>query len=93
MPLTVKEAQETNIREEICEKAEEDILKVLNNQKLTLKELVYTLANVLIDTGSSLEQVKSSLIAEEAFARYTENPTIGNALISAGFDMCAWLRL
>jgi hypothetical protein len=55
--------------------------------------MIWVLGKILIDVGSALENKSEPVSYEKAFSEYTNNPTIGNALISAGADMHSWLKL
>ena len=94
MPKTIQDAQKDKIREQHCEDAEQKLLDILNDSELGLKELVWVVGRMLIDLGASLEGTTDKPISlEQAFKIYTENPTIGNAMVSSGADMHRWLDI
>lgn len=94
MPVSMEDVRTGTIREPVCEDVETKLLKVLNESNMTLRELVYSLALLLIDVGSSLEGVKEKLDYDTMWRRYATNPTLGNALMAASSDILSeWLRV
>jgi len=72
-----------------CEKAREELQAVLNNNKLNLRELVWTYGQLGYDIGASLEGEAYDLEAVEQ--KYFENPTVGVAFMIQGLTIQTWM--
>ena len=86
--------QSVDIAQDKCEQIETQIIQILNNSELNLRELVFVLANLLVDTGGSLEGTDIVLTAENVQRLYLEKPTLGRAMMCMGMDvMIDWLEV
>ncbi|MHA2069739.1 MAG: hypothetical protein ACXABY_35700 [Candidatus Thorarchaeota archaeon] len=94
MPVTLEDVRKSSINEEHCERVEQRMLDILNNSDLNLRELVFVLAQILIDTGGTLEKVGDKLTYNDMWRRYATEPTLGNALMAQGTDILHdWLKI
>jgi hypothetical protein len=94
MPITLADIHKSSVNSELCEKAEQKVLDILNSSDLNLKELVIVLAQMLIDVGGTLEEVKDKLTFTEMWRMYAEQPTLGRALMAQGSDILHdWLKI
>jgi hypothetical protein len=67
-------------------KITENIVEVINNEKLTPNELISILATLLFSVGESLEGCRG-LSSEKILTRFATQPTLGNALMAQGLHM------
>lgn len=94
MPVKAEEITRSPIDMEKCEKAEDELLGVLNKNNLSLRELIYLLAKTLIDVGGTIEGVKKKLTFDDMRKQYAMEPTLGNALMAFGTDVLSeWLKI
>jgi hypothetical protein len=94
MPVTLDDVRKSPIDSELCEKAEQMLIDILNNSRLNLRELVLVLAQTLIDVGGTLEGVEDKLSYNDMWRRYAVEPTLGNALMAQGTDILHdWLKV
>lgn len=94
MPVTSEEAKRTPIDLKKCKVAEEEILSVLNDANLTLRELLLVLGNTLINIGSTLEENKKKLTYDDIRRMYSMSPSLGTALMALGADILAeWIEI
>lgn len=94
MPITLADAQRAPIDTDKCERVEQQIIDVLNSSDLSLRELIFVLAQTQIDIGGTLENVGEALDIDSMWRRYAVEPTLGNALMAAGSDMLTeWIKV
>jgi len=94
MTVTLDNVLKSLANSELCEETEQEVLNILNKSNLNLKELVVVLAQLLIDVGGTIEEVKDRLTFTEMWRRYAEEPTLGNALMAQGSDILHdWLKI
>jgi len=62
-------------------------LDVLNVGKLTLREFIFVLGQLMFDAGGSLEQLGHRISYDDARRRYCMEPTSGNALMAMASDV------
>ena len=94
MSVTIADIRSNPIDMAKCEVAEQRILDILNESDLGLGELLFVLAQTLIDVGGTLEGVNEKLSFTMMWRRYATEPTLGNALMAQGSDILReWLRL
>ena len=86
MPSERDLLREGRLNIERCEKVELDIIKILNGADLSLRELLYVLAKVIIDIGGSLEE-NTPISREDIIRRYMVEPTLGNTMLALGSDI------
>jgi len=94
VPVTLEGMRNSTVDIEKCELAEQEILDIFNKSNLNLKELLTVIAQTLIDTGGTLENVKEKLRYDDMWRYYSVKPTAGNALMALGADILAeWLKV
>lgn len=86
MPITEAEIKTSPVNHELCEITEQEILDILNKNKLNLRELVIVLGLLCIDMGGGLGQ-KEYLNITDAWREYGENPNFANSLAALGADL------
>lgn len=80
------------IRKEKCLKVRDRVLDLVNNSELSEREAVYTLAQIWVDIGCSLEGYDRVPTVDEIKAVYYAEPgRFGNALLLNGLQVQAAL--
>ena len=75
-----------------AEKSIDQIIKILNKNKLDKEEFVAVLAHVIYSAGIIFSQRDSKNIDIDTVVKdYETKPTIGDALILQGINMKNWL--
>jgi len=94
MPITMADTQRAPIDTDKCERVEQQIIDALNGSDLSLRELIFVLAQTLIDVGGTLEGVDCKLDIDSMWRRYAVEPKLGNALMANGSDMLReWIKI
>ncbi|RLF68168.1 MAG: hypothetical protein DRN26_00430 [Thermoplasmata archaeon] len=94
VPVSIIDVKEGDLDRSKCEDTEQQILDILNQQQLSLRELLFVLACLFIDIGGSLEELDEMLTRDDMWRRYAIDPTIGNTMIALGGDILyEWLEL
>ena len=87
MGIVIGHVRTDPVREDLCEKIEQKMLDLLNDNELNGREVIYILGQMLVDLGGSIEGVTSKVDYNGLRRRYAVNPTLGNALMAQGTDM------
>ena len=94
MSVTLDNIRTSELDTAKCEAVEQKIIDILNSSNLNLLELIFVLAQTIIDVGGTIEGINKKLTYTDMWRRYATEPKLGNALMAQGADILHdWLRI
>ena len=80
-----------NFDPEEAQGAFEDLVKVFQERRLTIAEIIIVLGNLSYTLGASIEGFKEEgPSAEELQRMYYSDPSVGTGLMMTGITICSW---
>lgn len=94
MPVKIeKPKKQIDFDVEKCEKIYEELVKVFQENKPTINEIILALSNLTYTLGASIEGYKKKGPSFEDLQKlFYSNPTIGIAIMLQGLTMGTWFE-